>query len=173
MESLLPLSRDVLTFLSQFLTGASLLRLACVDQSLRKIFTSDAVWRRWEGREATLFAGAKMNIDPTVLFDSSTARGRVLDQARVSLWAIVVKGAFQAAEEDARLGNTTWEADIQTDMFSECEKHGHINLCRVDRAAGTIFVKFDNMTEALSACKSLNNRFFGGRTISVSPVFLF
>ena len=65
-----------------------------------------------------------------------------------------------------------WDQDIQAETKDECAKFGPVEHIAVDKdSQGFVYIKFATVTAATAAQKALNNRFFGGRTVSTEFQF--
>ncbi|KAF8342971.1 uncharacterized protein EI90DRAFT_3011391 [Cantharellus anzutake] len=81
---------------------------------------------------------------------------------------ILLKNMFDPAEESGQ----DWDKELAEDVKSECQvKHGRVSAITVDKdSQGEIYVQFDSVESASSACASLNGRWFGGKLISAAYI---
>ncbi len=106
------------------------------------------------------------NDRPSSVIDAVQEAGMVLVPSR----CLVLQNCFDAALEDARPDNANWEIDIEGDVKAECESHGTVEHCKLEKESGCIYVKFSDIGGAVAAREALNGRFFGGQTIAVNFV---
>ena len=65
-----------------------------------------------------------------------------------------------------------WDQDIQAETRNECAKFGPVQHVAVDKESqGFVYIKFTTVAAATAAQKALDNRFFGGRTVSTEYQF--
>ncbi|BFZ63124.1 Phosphatidylinositol-3-phosphatase SAC1 [Saitoella coloradoensis] len=82
---------------------------------------------------------------------------------------VLLKNMFDPAEESGE----NWQQELAEDVKSECEsKFGKVVHIHVEDSVrpGEIYVKFETVGAGERAILGLNGRFFGGRTVAVSPV---
>jgi RNA-binding protein 39 len=103
---------------------------------------------------------------PASVSDAVQEAGLVLVPSR----CLVLQNCFDAALEDSRPDNANWESEIQGDVAAECETHGKVEHCKLEKQSGCIYVKFADISGAVAAREALNGRFFGGQTVAVNFV---
>ncbi|WFD21865.1 Phosphatidylinositol-3-phosphatase SAC1 [Malassezia equina] len=96
----------------------------------------------------------------------SQAPARPLSIPEAVSSAILLKYMFNPAEET----EPNWATDLREDVRDECARHGNVQLVHVDKdsADGEVYVCFSDESQAQSARKSLQGRFFGGKQIEAS-----
>lgn len=78
---------------------------------------------------------------------------------------LLLKNMFDPAVET----DPDFDLDIRDDVQEECSKFGQIKHIFVDKnTAGFVYLRFDSITAAMSAQKSLHGRWFAGKMITAT-----
>jgi RNA-binding protein 23/39 len=75
-----------------------------------------------------------------------------------------IKNMFVLEEETG----DDWDLEIQEDVTEECQKHGAVTHCYVEKhkPGGFVYMKFASVQAATLAAQSLNGRWFAGKMIT-------
>lgn len=118
-------------------------------------------------RDGDLPTSNKTSLDAAKVIPGVSAPG---NSATVGVTENIVLSNMFSATDPQIMEDPEFFTDLVEDVKSECKKYGNVLQVYINKSVpdGMVWVKFATVEQAVAAFQSLNDRFFGGNSISAA-----